>query len=340
MSTMLDSLQAPVSASTMDITIVRDVEMEDEEPENIPVPEFVAAAYPHTAEQLRAFASRLANADEMAQMSESDRAQIKKYYDQLAQNQRHIFDDCVKGLDENYNFFTTAYHWIERQCATFEEPVTAKLAVPFGSNEDLKKAVEKLSRGHADLYQAAENSHLKLQSGLNSTAEALIREKERRKVISGELSRQRKARQRAASDAAQNYEAYLAELRKVKDAQRQLAKGKKLEFSSAGNSRQDSEGPAAPRPVGGLFSTPPGGFFKRATKSPTPRQLVSLRLSSPPVQVEDLGQDSIVLQKAELRELIDQAVAKATGQAPRRENTQILRLAKRPRRKDFETYDG
>jgi hypothetical protein len=243
MSAMRSSSQALVPTPTMNITIVRDVEMEDEEPETFSVPEFVAAAYHHTAEQLRAFASRLANAEEMAQMSESDRAEIKKYYDQLAQNQRHIFDDCIKGLDENYKFSTTAYQWIERQCATFEEAVTAKFAVLSGSNEDLRKAVEKLSRGHADLYQAAENSHIKLQSGLNSTAEALVREKERRKVISEELSTEREARLRAASDAARNHEAYLAELRKVKDAQRQLAKGKKPEFSSAGNSRQDSEEP-------------------------------------------------------------------------------------------------
>jgi hypothetical protein len=198
-------------------------------------------------------------------MSESDRTEIKKYYDQLAQNQRHIFDDCVKGLDENYKFSTTAYQWIERQCATFEEAVTAKFAVLSGSNEDLRKAVEKLSRDHADLYH--ENSHIKLQSGLNSTAEALVRKKERRKVISEELSPEREARLWAACDAARNHEAYLAELRKVKDAQHQLAKGKKPEFSSVGNSRQDSEESAALRPVGGLFSIPPGGFFKRATRA-------------------------------------------------------------------------
>jgi hypothetical protein len=36
----------------MEIKIVRDVEMEDEEPETFSVPDFVAAAYHHTAEQL------------------------------------------------------------------------------------------------------------------------------------------------------------------------------------------------------------------------------------------------------------------------------------------------
>jgi hypothetical protein len=257
----------------MDITIVRDGEMEYAEPQTFSVPEFVAAAYHHTAEQLQAFASRLTNAEEIAQMSESDRAEIKKYYYQLAPNQRHIFDDCVKGLDENYTFSTTAYQWIERQCATFEEAVTAKFAVLSGSNEDLRKAVEKLSRGHADLYQAAENSHIKLQSSLNSTAEALIRGKETRKVISEELSTEREARLRAASDAARNHEAYLAELRMVKNAQRQVAKGKKPEFSSVGNSRQDSELPTAPRPVGGLFSPPSGGGnqepYPAATRFPS-----------------------------------------------------------------------
>jgi hypothetical protein len=40
------------------------------------------------------------------------------------------------------------------------------------------------------------------------------------------------------------------------------------------------------------------------------------------------------------KELIAQAVAKATGQTPPRENTQILRLAKRPRQNDPEIYDG
>jgi hypothetical protein len=340
MSAMRSSSQALIPTPTQEITFIRDVEMEDEEPETFSVPEFLAAAYKHTAEQLRAFASRLANAEEMARMSESDRAEIKKYYDQLVDNQRYIFDDCVKGLNENYKFSYTAYQWIERQCATFEEAVTAKFAVLSGSNEDLMRAVEKLSRGHADLYQAAEHSHIKLQAGLNSTTEALIKEKGRRKVIAEELSTEREARLRAASDAARNHEAYLAELRKVKDAQRQLAKGKKPEFSSAGNSRQDSEEPAATNPFGGLLSTPPRRPFRRASKSPTPPQLDSPRLLSPPVEVEELGHDKLVMRKADQKELLDQAVARALGeQTPPREKSQIMRLAKRHRRKDPETYD-
>ena len=140
MSAMRSSSQALIPTPTQEITFIRDVEMEDEEPETFSVPEFVAAAYKHTAEQLRAFASRLANAEEMARMSETDSAEIKKYHDRLVDNQRYIFDDCVKGLNENYKFSSTAYQWIERQCATFEEAVTAKFAVLSGSNEDLMRA--------------------------------------------------------------------------------------------------------------------------------------------------------------------------------------------------------
>jgi hypothetical protein len=96
-----------------DISISRDVTMADEEPEVYTVPKFVAEVYEKTKEQLRVFATQLANTEEMARLSQQQQEAIKGYDYRLEQNLAEISLDVLnRGISQGYGPATSV---IERR---------------------------------------------------------------------------------------------------------------------------------------------------------------------------------------------------------------------------------
>jgi hypothetical protein len=142
-----------------DISVSRDVTMADAEQETYTVPEFVALAYEKTKAQLRAFATRLADADNMAKVSQEQQEAIKGYHYGLEENLAEISLDARVQNNELANFSQNRYNRLLRQCSMFEAQVQADMAILSGSTDQLKQAVENLAKSQKELYEATENSH-------------------------------------------------------------------------------------------------------------------------------------------------------------------------------------
>jgi hypothetical protein len=170
-----------------DISISRDVTMADEEPEVYTVPKFVAEVYEKTKEQLRVFATQLANTEEMARLSQQQQEAIKGYHYRLEQNLAEISLDARIQNNELANFSQNRYNGLLRQCSMFEAQVQADMAILSGSTDELKIAVENLAKSQKELYEAAENSHQTLGGQISDTAEEVKREKRVRRRMETEL---------------------------------------------------------------------------------------------------------------------------------------------------------
>jgi hypothetical protein len=83
--------------------------MTDAEQETYTVPEFVALAYEKTKEQLRAFATHLANAENIAKLSQEQQEAIKGYHYRLEQNLAEISLDARVQNNELANFSQNRY---------------------------------------------------------------------------------------------------------------------------------------------------------------------------------------------------------------------------------------
>jgi hypothetical protein len=151
--------------------------MADEELEVYTVPKFVAEVYEKTKEQLRVFATQLANTEEMARLSQQQQEAIKGYHYRLEQNLAEISLDARIQNNELANFSQNRYNGLLRQCSMFEAQVQADMAILSGSTDELKQAVENLAKSQKELYEAAENSHQTLGGQISDTAEEVKREK-------------------------------------------------------------------------------------------------------------------------------------------------------------------
>jgi hypothetical protein len=339
-----------------DISISRDVTMADEEPEVYTVPKFVAEVYEKTKEQLRVFATQLANTEEMARLSQQQQEAIKGYHYRLEQNLAEISLDARIQNNELANFSQNRYNGLLRQCSMFEAQVQADMAILSGSTDELKLAVENLAKSQKELYEAAENSHQTLGGQISDTAEEVKREKRVRRKMETELrekaeeeriryerelamahnrvAEEREDRLAAARKARQETARLEEELKKLKDNQRRIAKGKKPEVSTEGDEEDVEE---IPRPTITARWEPGMEYAQNPFASPPPRRSVSSSLSPPPVEVEK--KDQVVLKKSELERLIAREVAKASRGSPGLA-TQTLRLASRPKRKEPPVYKG
>jgi hypothetical protein len=321
--------------------------MADEEPEVYTVPKFVAEVYEITKEQLRVFATQLANTEEMARLSPQQQEAIKGYHYRLEQNLAEISLDARIQNNKLANFSQNRYNGQLRQCSMFEVQVQADMAILSGSTHELKQAVENLAKSQKELYEAAENSHQTLGGQISDTAEEVKREKRVRRQMEMELrekseeeriryerelamahnrvAEEREDRLVAARKARQETARLEEELKKLKHNQRRIVKGKKPEVSTEGDEEDVEE---IPRPTITARWEPGLEYAQNHFASPPPRRSVSSSLSPPPVEVEK--KDQVVLKKSELERLIAREVCKASRGSPGFA-TQTVRLASRPK---------
>ena len=87
-----------------EIAVARDIKMLDQSPETITLSEFVATTYEKTVEQLRAFATQMANTEELAWLSKEDRRQLKSYNHQLEHNMRSMYNKFTSYASEEHTY--------------------------------------------------------------------------------------------------------------------------------------------------------------------------------------------------------------------------------------------
>ena len=120
---------ALVSVPKREIAVARDIEMLDQSPETLTLPEFVATTYEKTVEQLRAFATRMANTEELARLSEEDRRQLESYNRQLERNMRSMYDEFTSYASEEHTYNKKRYSLLTTQCRTFEVAVNTQFSM-------------------------------------------------------------------------------------------------------------------------------------------------------------------------------------------------------------------
>ena len=111
------------------IVIARDIEMLDQSPETLTLPEFVATTYKKTVEQLRAFASQMANTEELVRLSKEDRHQLQSYNRQLERNMCSMYNEFVSYASEEHTYNKKQYGLLTTQCRTFEVAVNTQFSM-------------------------------------------------------------------------------------------------------------------------------------------------------------------------------------------------------------------
>jgi len=109
------------------------------------VPEFVTAVYNNVQTQIRTIATKLANTDELAKVSEADQVEMQEAHSYLERYVESIWDDCRQGVNNVATFNEQRYELVEARCNSFASSSEARL-VTYGDNRaKMKAAIEKLA---------------------------------------------------------------------------------------------------------------------------------------------------------------------------------------------------
>jgi len=149
-----------------DITITptwdvsHDVEMTGTESHSrtFSVPEFIATVYNNVQTQIRTIATKLADTDELARISEADQAVVREAHSYLERYIESIWGDCRQGVNNVAAFNEQRYEWVEARCNSFATSIEARLVTYGEDREEMKEAIKMLADRQIQLHHAAESA--------------------------------------------------------------------------------------------------------------------------------------------------------------------------------------
>jgi len=155
-----------VARGTRDITITPTWDVSDDvektgtesHARTFSVPEFVAMVYDNVETQIRTIATKLANTDELARISETDQAELHEIHSCLDSYIESNWDDCCHGVNNVATFNEQRYELVEARCNSFAASIEAKIVAYGEDRADMKAAIAKLAAQQMQLHHASESA--------------------------------------------------------------------------------------------------------------------------------------------------------------------------------------